>query len=119
MIAAAVVLTLGAYAIFFGQAYMLAVAVGLEISYFQLVLVLALSSLASLLPISISGLGVREGGLIMLLEPFGVTGATVVALSFLMLGRSLLLGAIGAALEIQSTLRAKTGKGNRSIHRAR
>jgi len=59
------------------------------------------------LPISISGLGVREGGLIMLLEPFGVSGATAVALSFLMLARSLLLGAIGATLEIQSALTEK------------
>ena len=59
------------------------------------------------LPISISGFGLREGGLILLLEPFGVAGATAVALSFLMFGRGLLLGAIGAALEIQSALTAK------------
>ena len=51
------------------------------------------------LPLSISGLGVREGGMIVLLEPHGISGAKAVALSFLMLGRSLLLGAVGGLLE--------------------
>jgi uncharacterized protein (TIRG00374 family) len=51
------------------------------------------------LPLSISGLGVREGGMIVLLEPYGVSGTQAVALSFLMLGRSLLQGAVGGLLE--------------------
>ena len=83
VIAAAVVLTLAAYALFFGQAYMLAVAVGLEISYFQLVLVLALSSPASLLPISISGLGTREAVIVGYLGVHGVQAESALAFSLL------------------------------------
>ena len=54
------------------------------------------------LPISISGLGVRVGGLIILLDPFRLTDAAAVALSFLLLGRSLLLGVLGALLELRA-----------------
>ncbi len=96
--------------------YLLALSVYIDVPFISMGWIRAVVQAVIHLPISISGLGVREGSLIMLLEPFGVTGATAFALSLLMLGRSLLLGAIGAALEIQSTL---TEKEDRSIYRAR
>jgi uncharacterized membrane protein YbhN (UPF0104 family) len=87
--------------------YLLAVSVSIEVPFTTIGWIRAVVLAVTTLPISISGLGVREGGLIVLLEPFGVAGAAAVALSFLMLARNLLLGTIGAALEIQSTLTRK------------
>ncbi len=56
----AVFWTVLAFAINYGQGYMLAVALGLDLGVFDVVCLLAVSSLLGLLPISISGLGVRE-----------------------------------------------------------
>ncbi len=86
--------------------YLLALSVSTDVPFISIGWIRAVVAVVLNLPISISGLGVREGGLIILLEPFGVTGATAVALSFLMLGRSLLLGVIGAVLELQGALKA-------------
>jgi uncharacterized protein (TIRG00374 family) len=88
--------------------YLLALSVSIDVPFISIGWIRAVVQALTNLPVSISGLGVREGGLIVLLEPFGVAGAAAVALSFLMLARSLLLGAIGAALEIQSTLKNKS-----------
>lgn len=56
----AVFWTVLAFAINYGQGYMLAVAMGIDLAVFDVVCLLAVSSLLGLLPISISGLGVRE-----------------------------------------------------------
>lgn len=59
-IARAVVWTIVAFAINYLQGYLLAVALNLDLSPLDVVCLLAVSSLLGLLPISISGLGVRE-----------------------------------------------------------
>ncbi len=60
--------------------------------------------LVTLLPISVSGLGVREGSLLALLEPHGVPGTEAVALSFLVFARTLILALLGGALELVRVL---------------
>lgn len=60
---------------------------------------------ATTLPITPFGLGVREGGLILLLAPFGVAEASAVALSLLMLTRNLCLAGIGGLIEARRVLR--------------
>jgi hypothetical protein len=53
-----------------------------------------------MIPISISGLGVREGALLFLLKPYGVWGEEALALSLIIFGITvLLIGAIGGLLE--------------------
>ena len=61
---------------------------------------------ANMLPISISGLGVREGALVVLLGPYAVSSADAVALSFLVFGLALLYGLLGGVLELSSRGRA-------------
>ncbi len=56
----AVVWTALAFAVNYGQGYILAVALGLDLGLLDIVGLLAVASLLGLLPISISGLGVRE-----------------------------------------------------------
>lgn len=55
--------------------------------------------LAMMLPISLAGLGVREGGMIVLLQLYGIPPQQALAFSFLLLGRSILLGLVGGIVE--------------------
>lgn len=52
------------------------------------------------IPISLSGLGLREGALVMLLPHYGVLPAEAMAFSLVLLAYTLLMGAIGGILEI-------------------
>jgi uncharacterized membrane protein YbhN (UPF0104 family) len=60
--------------------------------------------LAGMLPLSIGGFGVREGGMILLLRPYGVTPDRAVALAFLLLGRDLIGICAGGWLELRPWL---------------
>lgn len=86
----------------------LAVSLDIEIAWITLGWVRSVVQAVTNLPLSISGLGIREGGMIVLLEPYGVSGVKAVALSFLMLARSLLLGAVGALLEARDLVVSET-----------
>lgn len=59
---------------------------------------------AGMLPLSIGGFGVREGGMILLLRPYSVAPERAVALAFLLLGRDLLGICAGGWLELRSWL---------------
>lgn len=76
-------LTALAYLIFFGQGYLLALALELPVGFSSVSYAIALGSLVTLLPISISGLGTREAAMIAYLGTVGVTAE--VALSFSLL----------------------------------
>ncbi|HEY8196515.1 MAG TPA: lysylphosphatidylglycerol synthase transmembrane domain-containing protein [Gemmatimonadales bacterium] len=59
---------------------------------------------AGMLPLSIGGFGVREGGMILLLHPYGVAPQRAVALAFLLLGRDLIGISAGGWLELRAWL---------------
>ena len=80
---AAVGLTVLAYAIFFGQCYLLALALGLKTSFVQVSFAVALGSLVTLLPISISGLGTREAAIVAYLGAVGVPAEMALSFSLL------------------------------------
>jgi uncharacterized protein (TIRG00374 family) len=65
-------------------------------------------TLVLLLPITFAGLGAREGVLILLLQPYGVTGADAVALSFIQLGGTLILAILGGMYEFRNFWRRRT-----------
>jgi uncharacterized protein (TIRG00374 family) len=65
--------------------------------------------LVVLLPITFAGLGTREGILILLLRPYGVSGAEAVAVAFVQLGATLVMAAIGGLSELKGFL---TGAGH-------
>lgn len=77
-----------------------ALAIGLDVPVIQLGWIRSCINIVLMLPVSLSGFGVREGALIALLEPFGVGGAAAVAFSLLLFARSLLTAAIGGVLEV-------------------
>jgi len=57
-----------------------------------------------MIPISIAGLGVREAGLVVSLQTYGVSPADALALSMLLLGKKILRAGIGGILEIRHLL---------------
>ena len=75
---------------------------GINLSFATWVAVVGLVSLVLLLPITIAGIGLREGGLVVLLGFVGVSPAEAVALSFALLGFTLLGAIIGAAADFKS-----------------
>ncbi|TVP44905.1 MAG: UPF0104 family protein [Gemmatimonadales bacterium] len=61
-------------------------------------------SLAALLPVTVSGLGVREGFTVLILAPFGVAVADAVAYGLIFYGCSVLVGGIGGLVFLRSGL---------------
>lgn len=76
-------LTTLAYLIFFGQGYLLALALELPVGFGPISYAIALGSLVTLLPVSISGLGTREAAMIAYLSTFGVTAEAALSFSLL------------------------------------
>ncbi len=80
--------------------YLLAISLGINISFITIGWIRSAVVIITMVPISISGLGVREGMLLFLLKPYGILEEEALALSFLVFGATLLLiGAIGGLLE--------------------
>ncbi len=70
---------------------------GISLSFAAWVAVVGMVSLVLLLPVTVAGIGLREGGLVVLLGFVGVAPADAVALSFSLLAFTL-LGAVGGAV---------------------
>ncbi len=90
-------LTLAAYALFFLQVHLLVRALGIGLGYLQVIPLFAVASLASFLPITVSGLGTREATLYLLLHPLGigldaVLGLSLAVLAVVYLGTGILGG---------------------------
>ena len=80
---ASVLLTVLAYAVFFGQTYLLALSLSLDASVVTIAYAVALGSLITLLPISISGLGTREAVMIAYLGTAGIASEAALGFSLL------------------------------------
>lgn len=82
--------------------YFFALSLGIDISFTSAGWVRSVTLILTMLPISFSGLGIREGVLIVLLQPYGVQATHAVALSFLSLGRRIIVAGIGGLLEAKN-----------------
>jgi hypothetical protein len=88
-------LTLLGWAVYFLQAYLLALSLGIGIDWLPLVVSVTAAAVASFLPVSISGLGTRDATLALLMPRFGRTREEAVALSTLILLALVVNGAMG------------------------
>lgn len=87
--------------------FLLTKSLGLNVSVVTVGWIRSATILATMVPVTISGLGVREGVLIFLLKPYGVTGEEAFALSILVfLVTILLVGIIGGLYEISKMMSA-------------
>ena len=94
-------LTLVAYALYFVQAKLLAIALGLDIDLPYLAVCLSIAGVITLLPISFAGLGTRDAILIALFLPLGVAPEEAVAFSILFFLVSYVAGGIIGGLAWQ------------------
>ncbi|WP_155996506.1 lysylphosphatidylglycerol synthase transmembrane domain-containing protein [Verrucomicrobium sp. 3C] len=85
----AALFSLGAHSSTFGFAWFAATALRLPIPFFILATILAVVSVFDAIPISISGLGVREGLLVLFFQPLGFTSTQAVTFSLLFFGTTL------------------------------
>ncbi len=80
--------------------YQLALSLGMDISFVAMGWVRCAVVLITMVPITIAGLGVREGALIFLLRPYGVQDDQAVALSILVFAVTvLMIGLLGGLIE--------------------
>ncbi|HEX5387840.1 MAG TPA: lysylphosphatidylglycerol synthase transmembrane domain-containing protein [Gemmatimonadales bacterium] len=84
--------------------YFFARALGLSLSFASAGWVRSVLVVVAMLPVSLGGLGVREGSLIAVLGPYGIAASTAVALGLLMFGRDLIAATAGGLLEARSFL---------------
>ena len=77
-------LTAGAFLIQYLQGYLAAGAMGMDISFLDVTFMLAITSLLSLLPISMSGVGVREAFLALVFPALGLSSQQGVAFGLVM-----------------------------------
>ncbi len=98
----AVLATVAATVVTFIQGYLVAVSLGLGVSFVRLSAALSAASIASLLPLSVSGIGLREATLAFYLGPTGIALGEVLTFSvgFLIVvnGSAALYGALALAL---------------------
>jgi uncharacterized membrane protein YbhN (UPF0104 family) len=78
--------------------WILGLALGLTVPLSYYFVLVPLVSLLTLLPVSLNGMGVREGGTILLLQPLGVPEAQAVTLSILWFGVYTLISLAGGLL---------------------
>ncbi len=84
--------------------YLFALSIGINLSFINIGWIRSFMLIITMLPVSFAGLGVREGTLIFLLQPYGVSATDAVALSFLFFARTLLVGGFGGIFEAKNLL---------------
>ena len=90
---------------------MVCLALGIEISFPQLLWVVTFVSLLQSLPISIAGMGVREGSFLYLLQQQGVDGSKALAMSLTVFAIQILMAAAGGVLEMHGQIKGVRGRG--------
>lgn len=98
------------YAIFGFAHYLLSLGLGLGISFTYVIFFVTIVSLVSMLPVTLAGIGLREGGYALCLQAAGVPLKNATAFSLLWL-LVLLLGAlVGGVVYLMGTGRTENGR---------
>ena len=85
--------------------YLFCLALDIDVAFSALAWIRAIVTLAIMLPLTISGFGIREGGWIYFLGLYGVAPADAFVLSLLTFVRSLFQAIIGFVIEIKTLFR--------------
>jgi uncharacterized membrane protein YbhN (UPF0104 family) len=81
--------------------YSLALGLDLHITLAAVIWARSLVAILTMLPVSFAGLGVREAGFVLLLQPYGIETAGALALSLSVFGLAVLMAMIGGAGELR------------------
>ena len=77
-------------------AWMAGHALGLQVGWSAMMAFIPIVAIAQVLPLSVSGLGLREGALVLLLAPLGVASGQAVAFGLLLYGMNMVVSLLGA-----------------------
>ena len=77
-------------------AWMAGHALGIQVGWSAMMAFIPIVAIAQVLPLSVSGLGLREGALVLLLVPLGVASGQAVALGLLLYGMNMVVSLLGA-----------------------
>lgn len=77
-------------------AWMAGHALGIEVGWSAMMAFIPVVAVAQVLPLSVNGLGLREGALVLLLAPLGIAGGQAVAFGLLLYGMTLVVSLLGA-----------------------
>jgi uncharacterized membrane protein YbhN (UPF0104 family) len=88
--------------------YLLAVALDMPLSFISIGWIRCYIMLITLLPLTMMGIGVRDGSLIVLLKTYSIAPALAVSYSTLLLGRTFVLGLLGGLSELWSVWRERS-----------
>jgi len=106
-ISAVTSLTLLGWSVYFFQMYLFAIAIGINLPFSYIALVVSLAGFLVLLPISISGIGTRDALFIFMLTPLGVSAEAAVGFSFLILMVYLFSALLGGSFFILKPISPK------------
>lgn len=87
-------LTFVFWLIVYTQAYIFALAFNVKIPYIQFILIFPISVIISLIPITVSGLGMREASLLAILSKFGMPSNGIVTFSLVWSGTAIIIYSI-------------------------
>jgi uncharacterized protein (TIRG00374 family) len=87
--------------------YLLAVALNMGLSFIAVGWVRTYIALITMLPLTMMGIGVRDGSLILLLKTYAISPALAVSYSTLLLGRTFILGLLGGLCELWTLWRER------------
>ena len=87
--------------------YWLAVALHLPLSFVSIAWIRCYVALITMLPLTIMGIGVRDGSLILMLRTYAISPALAVGYSTLLLGRTFILGLLGGLCELWTLWRER------------
>jgi uncharacterized membrane protein YbhN (UPF0104 family) len=88
--------------------YLLAVALDMHLPFVTVGWVRCYIMLITLLPLTMMGIGVRDGSLIVLLSTYSIAPALAVSYSMLLLGRTFVLGLLGGLSELWTVWRERS-----------
>jgi len=97
--------------------YLVGLSLGLEVSLEYYFLSVPIIWLVTMLPISINGIGVREGGFVLFFTAAGVSTADALLLSLLTFAQLLLIGLLGGVLFVSGPLLFPSVAGSRHTSR--
>lgn len=83
----------------------LAISLDIHLSILTVGWIRVVLSAIMMLPISFSGIGLREGSLVILLQEYAVPASDAVALAFLLFAITLIVNSLGGILELKNFLR--------------
>jgi glycosyltransferase 2 family protein len=96
--------------------YLFALALDVRLSFATICWVRTVVYVLILVPVTVSGLGVREGAFLLLLTPYGVRPEQSLAFSMLSLGSMLLLAGLGGCFELADLARGRRNGPKDGLH---